>query len=316
MAYQTGNASSIPDLLDKLAEFAEVNHWVVDKLDSKAGTLFLHNSDGYWSFGQTTYSNFPVLAIAINDDFNPSLSWNAQTNSSAVNCKSTRYGSFYKGVGTNFHTFPFASYTFLGCEQYLHVIIRVDSRRYRHFGVGTLNKDGFYDGGLYAYGTFSVNEVSTECGAFPFLASINTNAMLGKGRDYPSVIRIENKDYIFGNSVAGASAMGCGDATVSRNKKLHPDNLLITASLSSFNNTITLVPMSIYAYLASKQYQRVGVVCDFYVARIDSVTPGSIQEINGQKFYCCPATMYQSTTSNVTDEDNSYDLGYFYRVIE
>lgn len=317
MAYQTGNASSIVDLLSKLATFVQsVDGWVVDKIDTKAKELYLHNENCFWSLKVGSSNSLPTLYIAINNQFNSNLSWDNQAGSSSVNGKANFY-RYYCGAGTNFHHEPFASYTFLATSQYIHVVVRVDSCRFRHFGIGTVKKDGIYNGGHYAYGTHSKNTSKTGEASYPFTSYMY---LYFDCRQFANVIRVEGKDYFFGASqpnYEGMGAMGLGDATIERYYyKPHPDMLLVEASLSQFNNLITLVPQSIYIYLESKQYQRIGVVPDFYLARIDSVVPGTIREIRGEKYYCCAATMFQTVTSDVQDEDNSYDLGYFYRVIE
>lgn len=319
MAYQTGNASSVVDLLSKLAKFAQsVDGWVVDKIDTKAKELYLHNENCFWSLRVGASNSLPTLYIVINNQFNANLSWDNQAGSSSVNGKANFY-SYYWGAGTNFHHEPFASYTFLATTQYIHVVVRVDSRRFRHFGFGTLKKDGIYNDGHYAYGTHSTNTNDTSNASYPFTSDMYLFIGSREYRSFANVVRVNKKDYFFGaneSGYEGIGAIGIGDATIQRDMKRHPDMLLVEASLSQFNNLITLVPQSIYLHLASEQYQRIGVVPDFYVARIDSVVPGTIREINGEKYYCCAATMFQTVTSNVQDEDNSYDLGYFYRVIE
>lgn len=319
MAYQTGNASSVMDLLSKLATFAQsVNGWVVDNINTKEKELYLHNEKCFWSLKVGTSNSLPTLYIAINNQFKANLPWDNQTGSSSFNGKANFY-RYYWGAGTNFHNEPFASYTFLATAQYIHVVVRVDSRRFRHFGIGTIKKDGIYNGGHYAYGTHSTNTNDTSYASYPFTSDMYLYIGSLPWRTFANVIRVEDKDYFFGaneSGYEGIGAMGIGDATIRRDYKPHPDMLLVEASLSQFNNLITLVPQSIYLHLASKQYQRIGVVPDFYVARIDGVVPGTIREINGEKYYCCAATMFQTVTDKVQDEDNSYDLGYFYRVIE
>lgn len=330
MAYQTGNATTVEDLLAKLATFAQsVDGWVVDKIDTK--TLYVHNDKCFWSFYINKSNNLPILSIAINNGFDSNLRWNTQPNSSSANGK-TNFYKYFSGAETNFHQEPFYSYTFLATAQYIHVVVRVDSRRFRHFGIGTLIQEGHYDGGHYAYGTYSENTNDSAKGYYPFCSRASLGGYPDSGYDHLDIIRVGEKDYYFGAIGStpseprnpGLAAMGLGNAMSvpfngwisARPRTVHPDALLVEASLSNFNNLITLVPQSIYLFLATKQYQRIGVVPDFYVARIDSVIPGTIQEINGEKFYCCAATTFQSVTGQVKDQDNSYDLGYFYRVIE
>lgn len=319
MAYQTGNATSVENLLAKLATFAQtVDGWVVDKIGTK--TLYIHNDNCFWSFIIGKSDNLSTLYIAVNDGFNSNQGWGNQPNSSIENGKKWLWSS-YIGTATNFHKEPFVSYTFLATSQYIHVVVRVDSRRFRHFGIGTLNREGNYKGGHYAYGTHSKNTVNSGMSALPFTSWIDNNVGMIEANKFTSVIRVAKQDYFFGNYYSNTStpknrAVGLGDATFNYSRKYHPDMLLVEASLSTFNNLITLVPNSIYTRLTTGQYQRVGVVPDFYVARIDSVIPGTIQEINGEKFYCCAATTFQTHTKEITNEDNSYNLGYFYRVIE
>ena len=47
MAYQTGTATNVTDLLSKLAEFAVNLNWTIQK--NSTNVLYLSNADGYWA---------------------------------------------------------------------------------------------------------------------------------------------------------------------------------------------------------------------------------------------------------------------------
>ncbi|MEC5319044.1 hypothetical protein VSX61_08850 [Brenneria populi subsp. brevivirga] len=327
MAYQTGSATDLPDLLEKLSMFAAGLGWVVDGFTSGSSpTLYLHNADGYWSFGygkSQRYTNQKYgLCICANTGYSSAAAWHSQPGTSH-NAK-----SYYSGSQTtDLSLGAYISYDFFGTSQYLHAVVQIAAGVFRHFGIGTLNKEGDYIGGQYAHG--SVFNISASSGRYgmtwaliPFVdypphseledvSSVVRADMLG-GRD------ISPDYYPFGCSIRSApTAIGVtGAPNYSSSYANHPDNFAVRTSRSALGAVVAPVPNAIIAICADGLYRRLGTVPDMYPCRIDGLTPRAQFEINGETWMTMPALMYQSDYqggSNVT-YGNSYDIGYAYRI--
>lgn len=166
MAYETGTATDIGDLVDKLFTFATgltTTPWTENELDivtKRQGTLTLDDCvitfrwDGsvetdlglYQSLGWVTAS----AAHEMTDD--------AGSGDTSVPISSNRRVNF-KNVG------PYTAYHFFageGDEPYIHVVVEVDSGRFRHFGFGNLIKHGTWTGGEYLYGHHWIDTSSRD----------------------------------------------------------------------------------------------------------------------------------------------------------
>jgi hypothetical protein len=156
MAYETGTATGIGDLVDKLSTFAQglsTTPWTEDELDivtKLQGTLHRGNCyvtfrwDGtvetdlglYQSLGWVTSSD----AHQMTDD-----SGNGDTSVPINAERRVNFGS----------TGPFTAYHFFageGDEPYIYVVVEVSSGIFRHFGFGNLKKFGTWTGGEFVYG--------------------------------------------------------------------------------------------------------------------------------------------------------------------
>ena len=178
MAYTTGSATNLDDLLDKLNTFMTgtpstsiVGGWVRDDVNlgvadaaqgymiwSKGtlniGVKWVHNAPNNMSIHQATAyaaSGFP--GAQTNDSGN---GYNAAFGTDAAlegeRCVNT--------IGDG----PFESYHFFGDAtlNYVHVVVQTESEVFRHFGFGDLEKFNDWTGGEYCYGHWQYETVGTN----------------------------------------------------------------------------------------------------------------------------------------------------------
>lgn len=322
MAYQTGTANNLSDLLSKLATFAQTLGWVVDKLIT--GTqpgLFVHNAHGYWSTGVGT-SLYDTLYISGNTGFDTSVAWNAQPGTSMT--YHGPWGTYY-GVGTTNLTGPFTSYDFFGTPDYLHVVVQISPGRFRHFGIGILDKEGDYTGGHYAYGT-RVNTGGSYIGrpdiAYHTYPLSDTVSATYNSSYYTSIVRADGLGttlphwFLFGSPTAGVGAMGSGCSVTGLAERPHPDTLAVVTSQSQLGAAVAPVPNAILGRSADGLWRRLGVVPDYGVCRMSGIAPRSRFSVNGDDWMIVPAMQLRDTTNAYGDGgDNSHLLGYAYRIV-
>lgn len=152
MAYETGSATSMEDLVSKLFTFAtglSTTPWTQDELDLGNDWGTIHRGSCYVSFRWDTTDDLGIYQ---------SLSWGAsnEPHEQPDDAGEGASGAPTTGRRINFESAgPYTAYHFYageGSTPYIHVVIEVDSGRFRHFGFGNLIKLGTWTGGEYSYG--------------------------------------------------------------------------------------------------------------------------------------------------------------------
>jgi len=158
MAYETGTATDIGDLVDKLFTFAtglSTTPWTEDELDivSKLqGTLSLNDCVVTFRWDSTVETDLGLYQ---------SLGW--VTASAAHEMTDDAGGGdtsmpVSTGRRVNFEsTGPYTAYHFFageGSTPYIYVVVEVSSGIFRHFGFGNLEKFGTWTGGEFVYGHY------------------------------------------------------------------------------------------------------------------------------------------------------------------
>lgn len=164
MAYETGSATGVNDLVNKLATFIEANGWTRDSLgDEGTGRRYhAHNGSVYVnirSFNSEAVttniqngSNSTLshsVAFNVGSGYSGASAWYNQAgtpqNSSGV--KSTSGIHLVTGAIPAYHFFAHNS------GDSIFVVVEYASGVYQRFGFGTLDKYGTYTGGEYMVGT-------------------------------------------------------------------------------------------------------------------------------------------------------------------
>ncbi|HHE3478054.1 TPA: hypothetical protein ACPDJE_000437 [Pasteurella multocida] len=320
MAYQTGTASSVAILLEKLKEFAETQNWTINK--HTATQLFLKNNEGYWALEFKNNLLFTLVCTGFDgnyDAFNqPGNSANSQ-----FAYRQVRTATSHLENGN------FVTYDFFGTSQYLHVVVQIEAERFRHFGIGTLHKEGEYTGGQYAFGTYLVNREEYDNSDSHSFGFSNGN------NEFGPVVRAENlgggtkspwyfasyDGYISDLSTSGFGmcVVSLGRAVMFNHKKtIHPDARLVAFSQSKFGQILIPCPHSLFAHCRDGIFRRLGILPERYECRMVGISPRQIITIAGERWMIIPSAQYNGNGQQYSERgrDNSGIQGVAYRIVE
>lgn len=321
MAYQTGTAKTLNELLTKLAEFAQTQNWVIDKAANNE--LYLHNDDGFWSC--FLYSGNNNFFTYVNTGFDKNKSVRDQPGSSRSNSFTS-----IETATTQLHRGDYVSYDFFGSRQYLHVVVQIEAGKFRHFGFGTLDKEGDYVGGQYTFGTLITNDDghyqnSYHCYGFSNGRDGNQAVLRADGisgdkktpwyfapTDISDFKNLNNQNY-------GKYLLTLGRASMYEdNKTYHPDRLLVHFSQSKFGQTLIPCPHSLIAHGIDGVFRRLGILPDRYECTMVGIQPRQILEIAGERWMIIPSAQYDERNARFIEEgkNNSGIQGVAYRIIE
>lgn len=164
MAYQTGTSTTIQDLLQQLSTFLVANGWVEDfATTGDPGRIGYSKNNIFVAFQYTESVDGGTIAIYQSLSNDDSVNVFNSTGDSGQGVRSTTASTFDTQRSVNKCAGPHAAYHFF--EQnanptYCHIVLEVDTNRFRHFGFGELEKIGDWTGGEYCYGTFWAVAVS------------------------------------------------------------------------------------------------------------------------------------------------------------
>jgi len=166
MAYQTGSATDLGDLLTKLDTFLVANGYTQDDFDDGATTP----AEGFaaWhkgSVGSGMWISMKWVANAPNNlslhqalGHTPSNDPGNHPNDSGNGYNAAFGSDALLETERSINTIgdgPFVSYHFFEQDSgpgYVHVVVEIESEVFRHFGWGTLEKFNDWTGGEYCYG--------------------------------------------------------------------------------------------------------------------------------------------------------------------
>ncbi|HHE3721135.1 TPA: hypothetical protein ACPDTN_002247 [Pasteurella multocida] len=320
MAYQTGTATSVAILLEKLKDFAQAQSWTINK--HTATQLFLKNNEGYWALEFKDKLLFTIACTGFDnsrDVFNqPGSSANAQFAFREV-----------KTATSHLENGNFVSYDFFGTSQYLHVVVQIEAERFRHFGIGTLHKEGEYTGGQYAFGTYMDkgyekynnydHNFGFSAGATRFLPVLRADGLAGETKSpwyfCPFDTWVEDtaeKDF-------GKALLTLGRATMYATERTsHPDLDLVKWSQSKFGQMLIPCPHSLIAHCKDGVLRRLGILPDRYECTMNGIAPRQILTMLGERWMIVPSARYDHRIKYELENglDNSGVQGVAYRIVE
>lgn len=159
MAYETGSALDMDDLLDKLDTFLVANGYTQDHFDLGAGKVAWHRNSLYVS-GRFVVATPQALSLHQALGFvGTGTDPGSHTNDSGNGYNGGTYNN--ANLASERHVLlndgPFPSYYFFEDDFYTHVVVETSTDVFRHFGFGELDKRGTWVGGEYCYGQRQVN---------------------------------------------------------------------------------------------------------------------------------------------------------------
>lgn len=151
MAYETGTASDVNDLLSKLRTFALANGWTQDfsgaRTSGSGNALQMHKGGFFVTFKTDTGSGSvsdpgPFIGGYAHDTYSGGNGTESQANASAV--------TLANGMNGPFTAYHFISNTEKGAE-YLYAVVEVTAGTFKHFGTGILVKIGAITSGQFVH---------------------------------------------------------------------------------------------------------------------------------------------------------------------
>lgn len=169
MAYQTGTSTTIENLMTQLSTFLVTNGWAQDFFTSgDPGRMGLSKNTIFVAFqwSETADSNSGTLAIYQNLSNDDATSVWLSTGDSGNGYPSTVVNNFDTERSIQDFAGPHAAYHFFEQDAnpaYCHIVVEVDTNRFRHFGFGEIEKIGDWTGGEYCYGhTWAQDNISID----------------------------------------------------------------------------------------------------------------------------------------------------------
>jgi hypothetical protein len=332
MAYQTGTASSMEDLMNLLNTFAVAQGWTSNVMSTTDDWMALNNGS---VFVQFRWDNTNAIAMFHSTGFiNTSTAPGNHTNddgcgtvdATAPYNATISSGRRISGMGNG----PYTAYHFFtnGTTQYIHVVLEYSPGLYRHFSFGTIDKIGTWTGGQYAVGM--------SLGANPGLVNNAQHAILWSGTDGGTTtadanecgsIRVESFPNQTGSMrwmlfTTQTSALGNdrgGNARISGLGGCFGSNPWLSGfgffRASLLNGFVPLIPIPVWwrnITPTPNQYMLLGFAPDVYHIQMANLTPGQEFTIGGDTFKVFPAIRKQNTSSAVEESKN---CGIVYRKV-
>ena len=323
MAYETGAASSVTDLLDKLRVFATANGWTQNFFGARTSgsgqALQLTKGTQYVTFIADTGAGSPTT------DPGPFFGCYSHDVYSAGNGTENQAGGSGKAFA-NAMSGPFVAYHFIsgaerGCD-YLYVVVEVSSGVFKHAGVGKLVSLGAMTTGMFchasrwSYSTGS-NTISTPLSpqhSIPF-DSLDSGS-LGAGRG--TYIRADSDSISprwydsygnggygtrFGGGVRSSGSSSPGD-------KRGTLASLALAGASALTGRTVLMPAWVYGERTANLSSPLGYPPHLRWVMLDYLQPGDVLTIGTDQWKVFPVIRKNGGTGQV----NSGNYGYAYKV--
>lgn len=166
MARETGVASSIEDLVEKLKIFASglaTTPWTVDEWDPSNNWCTIHRGSCYVSFRWesagnqlSVYQSLGWTAGGIAPHLHPDDSGNGDDSIPLTTGRRVNFTDGSGGTGS-VNAGPYTAYDFFaseGATPSIYVAVETVNSLYRHFGMGHLVKANDFTGGEFAFGHY------------------------------------------------------------------------------------------------------------------------------------------------------------------
>lgn len=314
MAFETGTATSVTDLVQKLATFLTSAGWTINRNAAESSNWWVNAQKG-----SDLFLNF-VANVATGTSSNPgpyldvygATSYNSGAASSAQPNTSSK-------VSSNKMPGPFTAYWFFEGDDYVHIVVEVESGRFRHIHGGTIEKVCTLTGGHYVMGT-NVYYSSTT----PSNPASNVNTYPWEAQNSPSnanycYLRADAGDGVrwFTNYSSGTTGtrISGGVKGTTNNASLFILGLeahLFSLTPNDTNGITPLVPINVIVEKASGMFSFLGQPKDVRRVSMRNYTGGDIITIGSDEWYVFPWTVRSETVNDATTDKSSY-FGFAYK---
>lgn len=164
MAFQTGTATSLANLISTLDTFLTSNGWTQDQADAAGGKYAWNKNSQYvqvrWDTGSPNnlgvYQSLAFDGTGTDPGNHTDDDGNGEVTGTDANFPSGRYVEITNGSSMEYWFFENDAN-----PHYVHIVLETGTNVYVHFGFGVLDKVGDWTGGEYAYG-HNVNSDSNK----------------------------------------------------------------------------------------------------------------------------------------------------------
>lgn len=264
MAYETGSATDLEDLLDKLNTFAVANGWTQDEFDTVNGDWAL-SKDTIFVSARWNVATPQHLALyqALAFDGTGTLPGDHSDDSGHGFNASSSHANADLDDQRHVHDIgdgPFTSYHFFedddGTRSYINIVVQSEPGVFKHFGFGQIDKYGDWVGGEYCYGYYNdtgSNQTAISATTTELFDGIFTQSMTGVGQR-AATVHVEDLPGMGASDLWGAVI---GSRTTSMTGDNDANGNVLTRLLGGFrggpvarwwgqfdgSNTIGFVPM-------------------------------------------------------------------------
>lgn len=330
MAYQTGTSTTIEDLMQQLSTFLVANGWTEDfATTGEPGRIAFSKNGIFVAFQYTEFTDGGTLAIYQNFSNDNSTSVWLSTGDAGVGAATVVEASFDLGRCVNLCAGPHAAYHFFeqnASPAYCHIVLEVDTNRFRHFGFGELEKIGDWTGGEYSYGNkwlqFSSQIDDPANGAHTLGLDGNSGSQAAvfhatmHVRGQPEQAAADRWALVFGGGgsfpvgvdLAGNDRLPCmGGSRGGINVQMSPFRL---SQLTAFKPLIPIVVLVVDRLGVPDTARILGTQPDVRVINIANIDPGDTFVIAGETWFAFPWTRKQFLKN---DTEESWNGGLAYR---
>ena len=333
MAFQTGTSSSIENLMTQLSTFAQANGWTEDSFTAESATigiLQLSKNAVFAAFYWKEATENGVMGVGMNtsndDTVEPWLSTGDDgqmynnPNGSPTSINTRRCVNQFGG--------PHVAYWFFENDSnpaYIHVVVEVDTNRFRHFGFGEIEKIGDWAGGEYGYGhnwnqgvtVIDIPYSASHCyGLDAALSNQSAQAACMKIQGLQQAIDLGATWMICAGMHANPSSLdragnnkvngmgGSRQGPVANAFSFYP-----ISQLSAFK---PLMPEPVFYITSTGTPDTViflGTTPDRRMVNMQNIAPGEILTVAGEQWYCFPWVVKKR---ELDDTEESWNAGTAY----
>ena len=314
MAYETGTATGVNDLLTKLATFLAAQGWTINRNAVEGSGRWLSVQKG-----SDLFLNFlSDPATSGTTDPGPWIHLRGATGYAGASAFTAQPGVQPNNSSANRLTGAFTGYWFFEGDDYIHVVIEIEAGRFRHLQGGTLEKSCTFTGGTYCMGTslfYSVNTPSNPdamANTYPW-ASVTSSA----GRPY-NQIRADAGEgvqwHASGQSETYRHAGMWREINSGADSEPHRVGYLrrmLEATPSAVNGLAVLERPRALIRKTTGLFVNLGAPRDVRLCKITNVEPKATLTLGSDQWILFPWALKSATVNDATtDKSAFYGLAY------